>query len=142
MISAVLAILASASLQGADSPATSPSSLAQVSQTASAFKDTLQRLSQEKEQLSATSSSQADRMRMLEEMQVKGAQSAQNERQFIRDARAKLEKANAKLESLEAVQNPDKASLLELAKARQQIKTVNAELAMHFLKFSKEFPKP
>merc|ERR1719335_1476064 len=137
MISSFLAILVSASLQQQLA-----ANIAEVSSSAETYKAMLQRLQKEKDAISATSTSQADRMRALEDMQVRGAKYAQNEKKFVEDARERLKKAGEKLESLEGVTNPDKESLLQLASARKEIRMVNAELAHHFLKFSRDFPKP
>jgi len=114
---------------------------AMKSQT-TAMKDKLKALSGAKASVSEVADIHQNRMKQLEEMQVKGVAAVQGEKQFVAQSRARLAAAQEKLNKLAQVQEPNEESFLELARTKEEMRVVRADLAKHIQSFESDFPLP
>lgn len=114
---------------------------AMKSQT-NAMKDKLKALSGAKASVSEVADIHQNRMKQLEEMQVKGVAAVQGEKQFVAQSRARLAAAQEKLNKLAQVQDPNEESFLELARTKEEMRAVRADLAKHIQSFESDFPLP
>jgi len=138
----------------AETPA-APSSFVQVDETqrilqqmsamksqTHSMKDKLKALSGAKASVSEVADIHQNRMKQLEEMQVKGVAAVQGEKQFVAQSRARLAAAQEKLNQLAQVQEPNEESFLELARTKEEMRTVRADLVKHIQSFETDFPLP
>merc|ERR1719213_729710 len=90
------------------------------------MKDKLKALSGAKASVGEVADIHQNRMKQLEEMQVKGVAAVQAQ----------------KLNKLAQVQEPNEESFLELARTKEEMRVVRADLAKHIQSFESDFPLP